>query len=575
MPDPLNDDQFIQRRMLMAAVLSAVVMVAYFFFVPRPEPSPPPAEPAAPATVTVPSAPGAADGDESAVAPAELPVDGRAVAAEAEQSVTIETETVAVDFTNRGGTVTSWRLKDHLDSAGEPVDLVHASGAGRFGFPFRLVLPGGGAIPGADEALFTVTPGTQRRSAPATVVFEYAGEGLAIRKEFTFEAAGNVVRVRTNVTRDGRPLPHLVAWSGGFGDTAQAGNSAYSQSFRFEEGEIARVPASDAEDERIIQTGPFPFVGIEDLFFAAAAIPPPGEDIRIETSAIQIVPAGAEEGDTELYAAAAFGGAASNDLRVYVGPKSRDALSAVEGLGGALRRIVDFGFFAFIAEPIFALLRWVYGNLVANWGWSIVIVTVLINTILFPLKYKSTKSMRKMQQLQPLVKQINNKYKGVTLRDPRKAKQNEELQALYKKYDANPMGGCLPILLQMPFFFAFYKLLSVAIEMRHAEWLWVTDLSNPETLPVRVLPLAMVATQFWTQALTPTPSADPTQARLMKFMPIMFGFIFYQFQAGLVLYWLTSNCVGIAQQLVLNRLPQEKLQIESGKQRGKRRKRAK
>ena len=203
------------------------------------------------------------------------------------------------------------------------------------------------------------------------------------------------------------------------------------------------------------------------------------------------------------------------------------------------------------------------------------IVTVLINTILFPLKYKSTKSMRKMQQLQPLVKEINNRYKGVSMRDPRKAKQNEELQALYKKHNANPMGGCLPIVLQMPFFFAFYKLLTVAIEMRQAEWLWVSDLSNPETLAIRVLPLAMVATQFWSQSLTPTPTADAMQARMMKFMPLVFGFIFYQFQAGLVLYWLTSNCVGIAQQLVLNRLPQEQLELDRKPQRGKRKKRGK
>ena len=203
------------------------------------------------------------------------------------------------------------------------------------------------------------------------------------------------------------------------------------------------------------------------------------------------------------------------------------------------------------------------------------IVTIIINTILFPLKYKSTKSMRKMQQLQPLVKEINNRYKGVGMRDPRKAKQNEELQALYKKHNANPMGGCLPIVLQMPFFFAFYKLLTVAIEMRQAEWLWVSDLSNPETLAIRVLPLAMVATQFWSQSLTPTPTADAMQARMMKFMPIVFGFIFYQFQAGLVLYWLTSNCVGIAQQLVLNRLPQEQLELDRKPQRGKRKKRGK
>ena len=202
------------------------------------------------------------------------------------------------------------------------------------------------------------------------------------------------------------------------------------------------------------------------------------------------------------------------------------------------------------------------------------IVTIFINTILFPLKYKSTKSMRKMQQLQPLIKQINNKYKGVKMRDPRKQKQNEELQALYKKHNANPVGGCLPLLLQMPFFFAFYQLLTVAIEVRQAEWLWVSDLANPETLAIRVLPLAMVATQFWSQSLTPTPTTDAMQARLMKLMPLFFGFIFYQFQAGLVLYWLTTNCVGIGQQLLLNRLPQEKLQLDSGPQRGKKKKRS-
>ena len=551
--------------MLLAAILSAVVMVAYFFVVPEHATLEP-----APAH----TGPVIADSPGPAAPTIEIPSGEQAVEAGTEQSVTIETDRFVVAFTNRGAMVTDWKLKEYNGALGEPLDLVHRNGAERFGFPFRLVLPGGGTIGGADEALFSVTPGPQHRIAPQTLVFEYARDGLGIRKAFEFWASGNVVGVRTEVTQGGQPQSHLITWGGGFGDTAQAGNSAYSQSFRYEDGKIARVTASDAEDKRIIHSGPYPFVGFEDLFFVAAAIPPPGDDIRIETSAIEIVPANAEPGDTEPYVATAFGGATRNDIRFFLGPKSREALSSVEVLGGTLRRIVDLGFFAFMAEPLFTMLRWVYVNIVPNWGWSIVIVTVVINTILFPLKYKSTKSMRKMQQLQPLVKQINNKYKGVTFRDPRKAKQNEELQALYKKYDANPMGGCLPILLQMPFVFAFYKLLTVAIELRQAEWLWVTDLSNPETLPVRVLPLAMVATQFWSQSLTPTPSADPTQARLMKVMPIMLGFLFYQFQAGLVLYWLTGNCVGIGQQMLLNRLPQEKLEIESGKPRVRRRKRS-
>lgn len=570
MPEPLNDDQFIQRRMLLAAVLSAVAMGAYVYFSPRPEPPEPPpvaVEESAPATEPAPA--------DDADAPVLTVPSDQLIEAAREETVIVETDTFRVELSNRGATVKHWILKNYNDAGGNPLDLVHQGGAERFGRPFSIVRVGGETFEGTDDALFSVNPGPAVRRAPETVVFEYAKDGLGIRKSFNFQAEGHVVQVDTEVTEGGRTQRHLIAWGGGFGDTAQAGNAAHSETFLYRDGDIEHTPAADAGEERISHSGPFPFVGIADLFFAAAAIPEPGDEIRIETSAVDIVPVGAEAGDTQQFAAAAFGGEPRNRLRLYVGPKSERSLAQVEGVGNAFRQIVDFGFFGFIAEPLFAMLRWVYGNIVSNWGWSIVIVTVFINTILFPLKFKSTKSMRKMQQLQPLIKQINNKYKGVGLRDPRKAKQNEELQALYKKHGANPIGGCLPLLLQMPFFFAFYKLLTVAIEMRQAEWLWVTDLSNPETLAIRILPLAMVATQFWSQALTPTPTADATQARIMKFMPLVFGFIFYQFQAGLVLYWLTSNCVGIGQQLILNRLPMEKLQLEAGPQRGKRKKRGK
>lgn len=559
----------------MAAVLSAVVMGLYIYLAPRPEPPPQPAQDVQEESIEEPAEPGDQAEPEQRRATAAEEADDADVEAAAEQTVVVENENYRVEFTNRGALVTSWQLKQYNDALGNPLDLVHAGGARRYGMPFRLVRPGGDPIEGADEALFAVNPGRSVRNAPETLTFEYAKPGLRILKRFAFESSGHVVQVETQVLEAGRPQRHLLSWDGGFGDTAQAGNSVHSQTYYYTDGDIEYVPADDAEDERITHSGPFPFVGIADLFFTAAAIPEPGQDIRIETSAIEIVPAGAEPGDQEAYVAAAFGGASDNRFRLYVGPKSRTALAEVGEVGNAFRGIVDYGFFAFIAEPLVIMLRWVHSNIVSNWGWSIVIVTVLINTILFPLKYKSTKSMRKMQQLQPLVKEINNRYKGVSMRDPRKTKQNEELQALYKKHNANPMGGCLPILLQMPFFFAFYKLLTVAIEMRQAEWLWVSDLSNPETLAIRVLPLAMVATQFWSQSLTPTPTGDAMQARMMKFMPLVFGFIFYQFQAGLVLYWLTSNCVGIAQQLVLNRLPQEQLELDRKPQRGKRKKRGK
>lgn len=180
-------------------------------------------------------------------------------------------------------------------------------------------------------------------------------------------------------------------------------------------------------------------------------------------------------------------------------------------------------------------------------------VTIIINFALLPLKFKSMKSMKKMQGLQPEIAKINAKYKNIGLRDPRKAEQNQETMALYKKHGVNPMGGCIPMLVQIPFFFAFYKVLVVAIEMRGASWLWVSDLSQPENLPIRILPVAMVISQFIMQKMTPTTSADPTQQKIMMFMPLIFGFMFYQFQSGLVLYWLTSNVVGVAQQWFINK----------------------
>jgi YidC/Oxa1 family membrane protein insertase len=199
------------------------------------------------------------------------------------------------------------------------------------------------------------------------------------------------------------------------------------------------------------------------------------------------------------------------------------------------------------------IVNWTNDHTVRNYGWAIVLVTIGINTVLLPLRLTSMKSMKKMQTLQPQVAAINAKYKNVGLRDPRKAEQNQEVMDLYKKHGVNPMGGCFPMLIQIPFFFAFYKVLTVAIEMRGASWLWVTDLSRPETLAIHVLPILMIAAQFVQQKMTPNPSADPNQQRMMLMMPLIFGFMFYSVSSGLVLYWLTSNVVGIVQQWFINR----------------------
>jgi YidC/Oxa1 family membrane protein insertase len=219
-----------------------------------------------------------------------------------------------------------------------------------------------------------------------------------------------------------------------------------------------------------------------------------------------------------------------------------------------LEQVVNFGWFGIIAKPLFLAVNWVNNRFVHDYGWAIVLVTVVINFLLLPLKYTSLKSMKKMQLLQPQIAAINERYKGIGLRDPRKSQQNEEVMGLYKKNNVNPMGGCVPMLLPIPFFIAFYTVLTVAIEMRGAHWLWVTDLSQPEHIPIRILPITMIVTQFIMQKMTPATTMDPAQQKMMMFMPLMFGFMFYGLSSGVVLYWLTGNVVGIAQQVLFNKI---------------------
>ncbi len=583
-----NDEQFVQKRLLLACVLSAVAIAAYVYVANLTAPPRPPApqaqesatEQAAqgtppPAASPEPAASAPFSPDDPAAAPPPSPeepaAEPQAKADDTEREIVVETDSFTVTFSNRGGIVTKWVLKDYQNAAGEPLDLVHEEGAKEFGKPFRLALPGGEPIAALDDALFTVNRGMAVRQAPATVVFEYSGGGYTATKTFRFEREGYLLEVETELLERGAPRSHMLTWNGGFGDTAQLNDYLNSSTFYYDpaDQELTRNLAGDVEEEGSVHTGSYSYAGIDDLFFTAAFLPA-GEssELRLESRAVQLE---AANGDEKLpFAAMAIGGGEKNQLQAFVGPKKFLLLTSIRQ---ELGEIVDFGsYLGVLAKPLFFMLVWTHDNVVANYGWAIILVTFVINLALFPLKWKGSGSMKKMQALQPLVKQINEKYKGLKMNDPKKQKQNEEMMALYKKHGVNPMGGCLPMVIQLPFFICFYRVLTVAIEMRQAEWLWVADLSQPEQLAIRVLPLAMVASQFWMQSMTPTPGGDPTQMKLMKFMPLMMGFFFYGFSSGLVLYWLTSNLVGVGQQVLLNRLPSDPIEIEQPQKRRKKKK---
>jgi len=468
------------------------------------------------------------------------------ISAEKEETLTIETDVYRVVFSNRGAVISSWILKNYRDGNGKPLELVHTAGAAKTGFPMALDFPGGAPPVDLNQVLFAARPAPEGLG----VDFFYADGKVEARKSFHFQRNRYLVEVRSTVAAEGRPLKHVLTWRGGFGDQTVLNHAASLHGLYFDSSSNKLVveQAKAAKNGPVSKVGNFSFAGLEDSYFAAvfmAAEPEPFE-IRIFSDPISPGPGQSET----AYLGAGVGGAGENRFTAFVGPKDIDILRSVNP---KLEQVVDFGWFSFIAKPLFLSVNWVNNRWVHNYGWSIVIVTIIINFLLLPLKFSSLKSMKKMQMLQPQIAAINEKYKGISLRDPRKADQNQEIMDLYKKHGVNPMGGCMPMLLQIPFFIAFYKVLTVAIEMRGAEWLWVKDLSQPEHLPIRILPVAMIVTQFIMQKMTPTTTADPAQRRMLLMMPLILGFMFYGMSSGLVLYWLTGNVVGIAQQWFFNR----------------------
>jgi YidC/Oxa1 family membrane protein insertase len=243
-------------------------------------------------------------------------------------------------------------------------------------------------------------------------------------------------------------------------------------------------------------------------------------------------------------------------FRLFVGPKALDVLKAVRP---PLDSVVDFGWFSLIAKPLFMGLRYIHDHWIHNYGWAIVLLTLIITSAMFPLKLKSLRSAQEMQKVAPIVKGIQDKYKNYKFNDPRKQKMNEEVMKVYSEHGINPLGGCLPMLAQMPLLYGFYRVLDLAIELRHAPWIgWVTDLSAPDRLHVMglqipMLVVLMTVASFVLQRMTPMATADPSQARMLMFMPIFMGVMFYRFASGMVLYWLVSSVVQILQQVFINR----------------------
>jgi YidC/Oxa1 family membrane protein insertase len=529
-------------RLLLAFILMGVVLFLTPYFYKTV--SPPPKKTAVAAKVTpAPAAANPAAAPEEAVVAPVAEGDVAPVAAHQEETHVIDTDLFRVTFSNKGGLIKSWQLKKYKAHSGAPLELVNT--AAHADLPASFYFPGRKPAVDLNQALF------QANSDGLTINFDHANGSVVAHKTFRFLKSSYLLDVTTEVTEAGKPLPHEIVWRGGFGDMAVTNPAGAQQTLRFDltDAKLVKTAAKAGKDGPATVTGNYSFAGIEEQYFVAAFLPEHATSVEVTTFSDNA--ATPKETKEVPFAGVGVSDGPVNKFSLYVGPKDIDILRSVNP---KLEQVVDFGWLSILAKPLFLIVNYATDRFIHNYGWAIILVTIALNFVLFPLKITSMKSMKKMQALQPQISAINDKYKNVGLRDPKKADQNQEVMELYKKHGVNPMGGCVPMLLQIPFFIAFYKVFSVSVEMRGASWLWVTDLSQPETIPIRLLPIIMVVSQFVMQKMTPTTTGgDPNQQRMMQFMPLIFGFMFYNLSSGLVLYYLTSNLVGVAQQLFFNR----------------------
>jgi YidC/Oxa1 family membrane protein insertase len=494
-----------------------------------------PAAPAPPA----PAAPAAAAEAETETAAPTMKPTGQ----QAAPPFVIDTDRFHISFSNQGATVRSWQLKKYIGNDGKRLELTNT--ASGLEYPFSLYFPGKKPTTNPNWAFFTQTGDPDGLG----VTYEFSDGHTFVRKRFRLEKAGYLSQISTEATLDGKALPHMIEWRGGFGDLTVPNPGAKQISLYFDvsQNKLFELSTGSAKNGPVSASGDYSFAGLADAYFAAVVLPKNSTSVQVITFS-DTVRTPLEEKPAPTVGTAVSDGD-SNQFELFVGPKDVDTLKSVNP---KLEQVVNFGWMSILAKPLFLIVNWFNDSFVHNFGWAIVVVTVIINFILFPLKLSNMKSMRKMQALKPQIDAINAKYKSVSLRDPKKADQNQEVMELYKKYGVNPMGGCVPMLIQLPFFFAFYKVFTVSVEMRGANWLWVTDLSQPEHLAIRILPIIMIVSQFVMQKMTPQANVDPAQQKMMMMMPLIFGFMFYNFPSGLVLYYLTSNLVNMGQQWFFN-----------------------
>lgn len=455
----------------------------------------------------------------------------------AEETVVLETPLYKAVFSNKGGGIKSFVLKQHRESLEQSADNVEMVAPNLEEYPLQDKL-----IKNNISETIYFTPSTSNLSLNSDqkdeITFTRELDGIRIEKRYTFQANTYAIHVETtvfNISADvfNDQLSTGLVTSVPF--IQKRGDSKYHKGqILYVDGKVLTKEIKEGEETL---TGIILWSGIEDMYFISAIIPEKIENIKWSTATSKdliktntTVPLQVKPGDNT-----------SIKYTAYIGPKEMDRMN---NLGVHLEDSISLGWFSFLAKPLFVVLNFFY-TFIPNYGLVIILITIIIKILFHPLTKKGLDSMKEMQAVQPQIVALREKYKDD------KEKMNRELMDLYKRYKINPLGGCLPMILQIPVFIALYNVLSASIELRHSPFaFWIHDLSAKD--PYYITPIIMGATMLIQQKMTPS-TMDPAQAKMMLIMPVVFTFMFLSFPSGLVLYWLVNNVLSIAQQYYIQK----------------------
>lgn len=537
-------------RILLAVALSIVVLFGAQYLARRYFPSAEaPSEPARPLERTAVEPPSAAPIER----PAAEASRGSDTAGQGGQW-SFENDVLRLVISSRRGGLRSLRLLDYADQGGEPLELVPQGLPEDASRPLEVTLLDSVYADVLKDAVYEVSRSPGKISPGEGLEMVFRRGDLEVTRRIDFPESGYVVQVEDGVRVGGREVGHALSLGTGLGEGSRGvGSDFASPAVVYYSQGAERSSASDV-GEGLRRSAAARWVASDSQYFSIAALAPQGI-VGVTARMVDVSPAGenpeeaAEKKAEMLFAAAEVEPGAA--VSVFAGPKRPELLRSVDA---TLPDLIDYGWLSVLVKPLVWALKGVNGS-IGNFGFSIIILTFLINAALFPVRFKQMASMRKMSEVQPQVKAIQDKYKKMKRDDPRRTKMNEEVMGLYREKGVNPLGGCLPLLLQFPFLLSFYRMLASSIELRGAPFIfWIQDLSRPD--PYYVTPLVMGATMVLQQRMTPS-AADPMQQKIMMLLPVFFTFLFLNVSSGLAIYFLFSNLFGMLFQFGYKRLSGE------------------